>query len=166
MSKTRLWMKCAAAALAGSLLAAPAAAETVQKLGFINTERVYLESKQAQSMVKALEEEFAPRRAALEQQQAEGIVLQQKIAKTKGAQREREVRKLAEMSRNFRLAEARLAEEYDLRRNEEFAALQQSANRALVSVAKKGGYDLIVQDVLFIDSKFDITDEVIREMNR
>ena len=39
-----------------------AAAEAVQKLGFINTERVYQESKQAQAIQKTLEKEFSKRR--------------------------------------------------------------------------------------------------------
>ena len=73
---------------------------------------------------------------------------------------------LERQRREFRGSQAQLAEEYDLRRNEEFAALQNNANRVILELAKKEGYDLIVHDVIFIDAKFDITDKVIREMNR
>lgn len=163
MNKT----KWSALLLGSLLLAAPAAAETVKKLGFINTERIYQEANQAQRMVKDLETEFASRRKELEKMHGEGLALEQKVAKMKaGAERDRQFQALAEMTMRFRLAEARLAEEYDLRRSEEFAALQQSADKALLLVAQKGGYDLILKEVLYIDSKFDITDEVIREMNR
>lgn len=167
MNISTMWKKTAAVLLAAGLAASPVWASAIQKLGFINTERVYQESKQAQTMMKALENEFAPRRAALMKLESEGMALQNKIAKAKpGAKRDRDVEKLAELSRRFRLEEMRLAEEYNLRRNEEFAALQHQANQALLTVAKRGGYDLILQEVLFIDSKFDITDEVLREMNR
>ena len=73
---------------------------------------------------------------------------------------------LERQRREFRGSQAQLAEEYDLRRNEEFAALQNNANRVILELAKKEGYDLIVHDVIFIDARFDITDKVIREMNR
>ena len=57
-------------------------------------------------------------------------------------------------------------EEYNLRRNEEFAALQQNADRVMLELIKKEGYDVIFKDVVFIDGKFDITEKVIQEMNR
>lgn len=167
MKISTVWNKTAAVLLAAGLAVAPVWASGIQKLGFINTERVYQESKQAQTMMKALESEFTPSRTALLKLENEGIALQNKISKAKpGPKRDRDMEKLAELSRRFRLEEMRLAEEYNLRRNEEFAALQHKANQALLAVAKRGGYDLILSEVLFIDSKFDITDEVLREMNR
>ena len=69
-------------------------------------------------------------------------------------------------NQTLRGEQAKLAEDYDLRRNEEFAALQRNADRVMIDLAKKEGYDLIVHDVIFINAKFDITDKVIREMNR
>ena len=99
--------------------------------------------------------------------QQEGLVLEKKIAAERpGKDRDMLVEKLNRHNSNVRIEQARLAEEYDLRRNEEFAALQHNADRVMIELAKKGGYDLIVHDVIYIDAKFDITDQVIREMNR
>ncbi len=75
------------------------------------------------------------------------------------------VRQLGELVQKFRLQQEKLAEEYNLRRNEEFAALQQNANRVIIDLAKKEGYDLILKDVIYVNSKYDITDRVIKAMN-
>lgn len=144
-----------------------AAAEAVQKLGFINTERVYQESKQAQAIQKTLEKEFSKRQAALQKLQQEGLKLEKQLAENKmqGAEREAASRKWSDLVQKFRKQQAQFAEDYNLRRNEEFAALQNNANRVIVQLAKKEGYDVILQDVIYVNSKFDITDSVIKAMN-
>lgn len=144
-----------------------AVADGIQKLGFINTERVYRESRQAQSIQKTLDKEFSSRHEALEQLRRKGERVEKTLAsgKLSGAAREKTVQELNELVRQFRTQQAELAEEYNLRRNEEFASLQQNANRVIVELAKKEGYDLILQDVIYVNSKYDITDSVIKSMN-
>ncbi len=167
MIKRKSQMKQWAAALAAAAcLAAPAAAESVRKLGFIDVDRVYRESKQAQSIQAKLDEEFAPRQKRLEQMQQEAAGLERKAAAAKGKARDGLLADLQRRNQTLRSEQAKLAEDYDLRRNEEFAALQRNADRVMIDLAKKEGYDLIVHDVIFINAKFDITDKVIREMNR
>lgn len=159
--------KWAAAFAAAACLAVPAGAETVRKLGFVNVDRIHRESVQAQNIQNKLDTEFAPRQRQLEKLQNEIEVSAQKAEKLKaGKARATAMAELERQRREFRGSQAQLAEEYDLRRNEEFAALQNNANRVILELAKKEGYDLIVHDVIFIDAKFDITDKVIREMNR
>jgi len=159
--------KWAAAFAAAACLAVPAGAETVRKLGFVNVDRIYRESVQAQNIQNKLDTEFAPRQQQLEKLQNEIEVSAQKAEKLKaGKARAAAMAELERQRREFRGSQAQLAEEYDLRRNEEFAALQNNANRVILELAKKEGYDLIVHDVIFIDARFDITDKVIREMNR
>ena len=55
MSKIAGTLRVLAVALPGFVLLPQAAADGVQKIGFINTERVYQESKQAQSIQTTLE---------------------------------------------------------------------------------------------------------------
>lgn len=156
------------AAVMGCILAAPAlAAENLQKLGFINTERVYQESRQAQRIQATLEKEFKDKQMSLQKLQKQGELLEKQLqeGKLQGAEREKAVRQLGELVQQFRMQQGKLAEEYNLRRNEEFAALQQSANRVIVDLAKKEGYDLILQDAVYVNSKFDITDSVIKALN-
>ncbi|WP_416192782.1 OmpH family outer membrane protein [Neisseria sp. CCUG12390] len=156
-----------AAVLGFGLTAQAAAAEAVQKLGFINTERVYLESRQAQGIQAKLEKEFGSRQKALQKLQQEGAELEKKLAdsRLKGQARENVAKQWGEMVQRFRRSQAELAEDYNLRRNEEFAALQQNANRVILDLAKREGYDVILQDVIYVNSKYDITDSVIKAMN-
>ena len=157
-----------AALLGFGLMNQAVAAEAVQKIGFINTERVYLESKQAQRIQTTLEKEFRSRQDALQKLQQEGEKLEKSLTegKLQGKEREAAAKRWGELVQQFRKKQAELAEDYNLRRNEEFAALQRNADRVMIDLAKKEGYDLIVHDVIFINAKFDITDKVIREMNR
>lgn len=168
MNASSRFIRWSAAALLGCGLLSPAvAAESLQKLGFINTERVYQESKQAQSIQQTLEKEFSGRQKALQKLQDEGEAAEKALVsgRLQGAKRDEAVNRLGELVRQFRLQQAQLAEEYNLRRNEEFAALQQNANNVIVALAKREGYDLIIQDAVYVDSKFDITDRVIKALN-
>ena len=48
-----------------------------------------------------------------------------------------------------------------------FAGESQARSRYtfFASVAKKEGYDLIIQDAIYVNSRFDITDSVIKALN-
>lgn len=158
---------CATALLSGCLVALPAHAERVQKFGYVNPERVYTETQAAQRIEATLQQEFGAQQQKLNALQQQGIQLKQKLTRGKlsNAARKQTEAKLLETGKQYRIASARLAEEYNLRRNEEFAALQQNANRVITELAQRDGYDLIIQDVIYVNSKFDITDQVIRALN-
>lgn len=139
----------------------------IQKLGFINTERVYQESKQAQSIQTILDKEFAPEQQRLLKIQKQGLALKKTIESTKMSEQERKekIHQLLLMDQQYKKEAQTLTENYDLRRNEEFASLQQNANKAIIELAQKEGYDLIIQDAIFVNGKFDITDKVIKILN-
>ena len=61
-----------------------------------------------------------------------------------------------------RAASAELTEEYNLRRNEEFAALQRKANEIIFNIIETEHYDAMLSEVIFIRGEFDITDRVIK----
>lgn len=155
------------ALLSLGLMAQAVAAEAVQKIGFINTERVYLESKQAQGIQAKLEKEFASRQKALQKLQQDGADLEKQLedSRLQGEARENATKQWRDLVQRFRRDQAELAEDYNLRRNEEFAALQKNANRVILDLAKREGYDVILQEVIYVNSKFDITDSVIKTMN-
>ncbi|OAM25763.1 MULTISPECIES: OmpH family outer membrane protein [Eikenella] len=156
-----------AAAAAAMLLALHAAADSIQKLGFIDTERVYQQSTQAQRIQTILQNEFSARQQALQRLRNQGIALKTRLdqGRLSTTERRRTEQQLIALDRDLRHQAAQLTEEYNLRRNEEFAALQQNANRVITELAQRDGYDLIIQDVIYVNSKFDITDQVIRALN-
>ncbi|MCO6505263.1 MAG: OmpH family outer membrane protein [Snodgrassella sp.] len=159
--------KIAFAFAIASLLCSFTRAESIQKLGFIDTSRVYQQSIQAQSIQKQLDKEFSSRQKKLQTMQNEGLELKAVIesGKVPPSQREAKIKQMLEMDQRYKQAAAQLAEDYNLRRNEEFASLQQNANKVIIDLARKEGYDLIIQDAIFVNSKFDITDAVIKALN-
>ena len=156
-----------AAAAAAMLIVSHAAADSVQKLGFIDTERVYQQSTQAQRIQTTLQNEFGARQQALQRLRDQGIALKARLdqGRLSPTERRRIEQQLIALDGDLRRQTAQLTEEYNLRRNEEFAALQQNANRVITELAQRDGYDLIIQDVIYVNSKFDITDQVIRALN-
>lgn len=102
MSKIADTLRVLAVALPGFVLLPQAAADGVQKIGFINTERVYQESKQAQSIQMTLEKEFKSRQTALQKLQQEGEALERKLSgdKLSDSQRKRKPKNGAIWYRN------------------------------------------------------------------
>ena len=122
MSKPSRFIRLSAAALLGCGLLSPAfAADNVQKLGFINTERVYMESRQAQGIQKSLEKEFSGRQKALQKllSDAENTNRQVVSGKLQGAEHDAAVQRLADAAPECHSDEAGHGVEYSLRRNEE-----------------------------------------------
>ncbi|ULJ60514.1 OmpH family outer membrane protein [Wielerella bovis] len=158
MKKQTIKMLSAAILLTSSL---NVAAE--MKLGYVNPERVYTETQAARRIEARLQQEFSAQQQALTKLQQEGIDLRTKIAQSKNAnERKRLEAQLEEKAQQYRVASARLSEEFSLVRNEEFAALQNNANAIIKNIAEKEKYDLIVQEAVFVTRKYDITDRVIK----
>lgn len=148
-------------------LATVAHAENMQKMGYINTERVYRESAQAVAISEMLQKEFAERRTHLQDLAKEGVALEEALdnPKTKQSQKHKLQAAYQQKQREYALLQQQFAQDYSLRRNEEFAALQYRANQVISDLAREEGYDVILQDVVYIHKKFDITDKVIDALN-
>lgn len=143
-------------------------ADRLQKFGYVNPERVYTETKTAQRIEASLQQEFSTQQQVLARLQQEGLALQQQLSNKQlsNSERKKLETQLVEKGQQYRLTAARLAEEYNLRRNEEFASLQNNANEIIKDIAEKEKYDLIVQEAVFVERKYDITDRVIKLLDQ
>ena len=164
----RSWLMATGMAVALMASTASAWAETVQKIGFVNTDKVYRESKDAQSINKTLEKEFGSQFKQLRKLEKQGIELQKLLLSNKlpPAEQKNQQERMAKINKEYLALKSATDEEYSLRRNEEFASMQQKANQALIELAKAEHYDVIVKDVVYVRSEFDITDKLIQIMNR
>ena len=59
-----------------------------------------------------------------------------------------------------------LRDSFTVRRNEEFASVLERANAVVLDIAKQDGYDLIVQEAVYINPKYDLTDRIIKALDR
>ena len=164
----RSWLMATGVAVALTSTTASAWAETVQKIGFVDTDRVYRESKDAQSINKTLEKEFGTQFTHLRKLEKQGVELQKLLLSNKlaSSEQKRQQERMAKINKEYLTLKSSTDEEYSLRRNEEFASMQQKANQALIELAKAENYDVIVKDVVYVRSDFDITDKLIKIMNR
>ncbi len=148
--------------------AAPAALAAEYKIGFVNTERVFREAAPALKAQKRLEKEFAPREQALQKMAKQARDLQSYLEKEgmtiSDSERQSKERDLANLNRELQRTQREFREDLNLRRNEELAAVQERANRAIQAIAESEKYDLILQDVVYASPRIDITNKVLKAL--
>ena len=162
MQTTRLGRLLLAALAAGGLIGSAHA--DFKKVGYVNATRLYSESQTAKKIETGLQREFSPQQKKLAALQEKGMRLQKRLAsgKLSKAEARKLESQLVETGRQYRAASAELTEEYNLRRNEEFAALQRKANEIIFNIIETEHYDAMLSEVIFIRGEFDITDRVIK----
>lgn len=153
---------CTLLALAGTVQAADL------KIGYINTERVYREAAPAVIAQKKLEKEFAVREQELKRLAARGKELEAAIARNRNNESERKAqeRELASVEREYQAKTRDFRDDLNQRRNEEFAAVQERANRIIRQMAEREQFDLILQDAVYVSPKLDITPRVLKELEK
>lgn len=153
--------------LASAFAATPVlAADT--KIGFVNTEKLLREAPLSVTAQKKLEREFAARDQELQKMAKQLQGLQENLEKNSVTMAETERRakekEFGELSREFQRRQREFREDLNLRQNEENAAVIEKANKAIKQIAEADKYDLILQDVVWVSPKLDITDRVIKAL--
>ncbi|OHX10721.1 OmpH family outer membrane protein [Chromobacterium sphagni] len=138
------------------------------KLGYINVERIYREAGASIAIYKRLDKEFADRREDMKKMEARAKELETLLGKNSLPQedRKRYEREYASLDRDYRAKSREIAEDYNQRRNEEFAGVTERANRLVKEIAAREQYDLILQDAVYINPKFDLTPQVLKELDK
>lgn len=140
------------------------------KIGFVNTERVFRESPLATRAQKKLEKEFATREQDIQKLIKQARDLQTYLEKEgltiPESDRTKKERELANLNRDLQRAQREFREDLNQRKNEEFAGVQERARKAIIDIAEKEKYDLILENVVYASSRVDITDRVIKSMER
>jgi len=152
-------------------IALPAAAQTADlKIGFVNTERVFRDSQQAVKAQKKLEKEFQNREQDIQKMVKQARDLQTWLEKEgltlSEADRTKKQRELANLSRDLQHAQREFREDLNQRRNEEFAGVQERARKAIIEIAEKEKFDLIVENVVYASARVDVTDRVLKSLDR
>lgn len=139
------------------------------RMGFVNTERIFREAATAKQAQAKLEQEFAKRekdlvdagnalKAASEKFEREAPTLAE-------SQRTSRQRQLVEQDRDFQRKRREFQEDLNARKNEEQQVVVERANRAVRQVAEAEKFDVILQEAVYVNPKYDITDKVIKALN-
>ncbi|EXI92743.1 MAG: Cationic 19 kDa outer membrane protein [Candidatus Accumulibacter sp. BA-94] len=154
--------------LAALPLAGISAAEQL-KVGYVNTQRLFRDAPAAVKAAKKIEQEFSKRDQDLQRLAKQVQGLQESLEKggltMAESERRAKEKDLAELSREFQRKQREFREDLNLRQNEENAAIIEKANKAIKQLADSEKYDLIVQDVVWVSPRLDITDKVIKALS-
>jgi outer membrane protein len=149
--------------------ASGAAAQEFTKVGYVSTQRITTESIPAKMATSKLEQEFSKRQKDLSDLQASLKSFSDKFERDAPtlteSQRANRQKEFAEQGRDFQRKQREFQEDLNGRRNEELQQVLDKANRAVKQVADAEKYDLIIQEVVYSNSKHDITDKVLKILN-
>ena len=68
------------------------------------------------------------------------------------------------MNRDFERRKREFQEDLGARKSEEFQLLLERANRVVSQIAESEKYDLVLQEAVYINPKYDITDKVLKAL--
>ena len=130
-----------------------------QKIGYVELERIFKEAPQSDEGRMKLENEFSQRMAELAQLQNQ-INDQENPSTTKTLE-------LVSLRIEFERKQRELDEDFNIRKNEELAALQDRINKAVTAISEADGYDLVIYSGIAYGSKrADLTDKVLKSLGK
>jgi outer membrane protein len=139
------------------------------KIGFINTDRIFRDANSAKAAQTKLEQEFMRREKELNDQGNQLKAIADKLEKDaptlSEAQRSTRQKQLGDQDRDFQRKRREFQEDLNVRKNEELQLVLERANKVVKQVAEAEKYDLVVQEVVYVNPKHDITEKVLKVLN-
>jgi outer membrane protein len=82
------------------------------------------------------------------------------------ADRGRRQRELGDLDKDFQRRQREFREDLNQRRNEELATVLDRTNRVIKQIAEAEKYDIVFQEAVYISPRIDITDKVLKALNK
>ena len=141
------------------------------KVGFVQVDKILQEAPQTIESNKKLEKEFSSRTDKLK---ADVKALKERESSfskdaltMKESERDSKEKSLSQLRVDVQRKERELREDINIRRNEELGGLQEQINKAVTSVAKAEGFDLVLYNgVAYASEKIDITDKILKSLGK
>jgi outer membrane protein len=161
----RPWLAVVVAALA---FGAQAQADEF-RVGFVNTDRIFREANTAKAAQAKLEQEFSRREKELNDMgnslKGASDKFEREAPTLSESQRVQRQKQLVDQDRDFQRKRREFQEDLNARKNEELQQVLERANRVVRQVAEQEKYDVVLQEAVYINPKYDITDKVIKALN-
>lgn len=139
------------------------------RIAYVNTQRITTESAPAKAAQAKLEQEFSKRQKDLVDLQASLKAFSDKFERDaptlNESQRVSRQKEFADQNRDLQRKQREFQEDLNGRRNEELQQVLDKANKAVKQVADSDKYDLVIQEVVYSNTKHDITDKVLKILN-
>ena len=154
--------------LTAASLTLPAFAQDF-KIGFINTDRIFRDANSAKAAQAKLEQEFSRREKELNdlgiQIKAAADKLDKDAPTLSESQKTARQKQIADQDRDFQRKRREFQDDLSARKNEELQQVLERANKVVKQVAETEKYDLVLQEVVYINPKHDMTEKVLKALN-
>lgn len=156
------------------LLACVASLTTVHaqesKIGFVSTERIFREAIPAKTAQAKIEQEFSKRDRELQEMAARLKAMSERLDKDatilSDSDRIRRQRELTDLDKDFQRKQREFREDLNQRRNEELATVLERTNKVIKQIAEAERYDIVFQEAVYASPRIDITDKVLKALNK
>ena len=160
---------CLLLASSGVLLLQSSQADEQQlKIGFVNPVKLLELSPQGEKALRLLEEEFRPRDQELIDLREKALALEVDLDKNRLVLQASEIKKkqraIDSIRRKIKRDQQEAREDYNIRRNEELAKLQRLVREMIVTIANEEGFDLIVEQAVYVNNRIDLTERVLQRL--
>ena len=160
---------CLLFASSGVLLLQSSHADEQQlKIGVVNPVKLLELSPQGEKALRLLEEEFRPRDQELIDLREKALALEVDLDKNRLVLQASEIKKkqraIDSIRRKIKRDQQEAREDYNIRRNEELAKLQRLVREMIVAIANEEGFDLIVEQAVYVNNRIDLTERVLQRL--
>ncbi|MEC7791339.1 MAG: OmpH family outer membrane protein, partial [Pseudomonadota bacterium] len=123
---------------------------------------------QGEKALRLLEEEFRPRDQELIDLREKALALEVDLDKNRLVLQASEIKKkqraIDSIRRKIKRDQQEAREDYNIRRNEELAKLQRLVREMIVTIANEEGFDLIVEQAVYVNNRIDLTERVLQRL--
>ena len=145
-------------------------AQSVTRIGFVDPVRLIEQAPQGAKALESLEDEFRTRDEELknlhDRIQAMEADLEKNILVMDATDAQTRQREIENLKRRLARSQQEAREDYNLRRNEELAKLQTLVRQVIVDLARDRGFDLVVEQAVYVSDAVDITDQVLEVLEK
>lgn len=140
------------------------------KIGYISSQRIVNEALPYKAASAKLEQDFSRRLKDLQDMDARLKGMQEKLEKDapvlSESDRSKRQRDLFDLNKEFQRKQREYQEDLSQRRNEELAIVLDRVNKVISQIAESERYDLVIQDALYHSARVDVTDKVLKVLNK
>jgi outer membrane protein len=138
------------------------------KIGFVDPVRLLELSPQGEKALRLLEQEFGPRDKVLINLREKILDMERDLEKNRLvmqiADAQKKQREIDALKRKLKREQEEAREDYNLRRNEELGRLQRLVRETIVEIAKEDGFDLIVEQAVYVSGRINLTERVLERL--
>ena len=140
------------------------------KIAWLSTERIYNESKLAKLAGEKLAEEFKAREKAVQELAARfkgaSDKLDKELPTLSESERAKRQREYFDLDKELQRRQSEFREDLNQRTNEERASISDKATKIIKQLALVEGFDIVLQDAVWASPRIDITDKVLKALDK